>query len=106
MGIPTKNSSTLTSIRQPLQSGYNSHYVIVKRNGETPEFPISGDFKEKLYDEIVINQESQICPAYLLKLSLAKMATFMDTWNRAKPERKISSNIMNRDDMYVPLTEM
>ena len=86
---------------QPLQSGCNSHYVIVKRTGEVPE---TTDENSELFDEIVINQESQICPAYMLKLTPDKTKKLLNSWNRTKPKQ--NSSTQYNDDLYVPLTEM
>lgn len=95
-------------IGQPLKSGYNSHFVTVKRNGEVGDSTTT----EELFDEIVIDQEAQIAPAYLLKLQKNKMAKLLEKWNRAKPEpgAGTSKSSVNpnfpRDDLYIPLTEV
>jgi len=47
-----------------LQSGYNSHYVVTNLLGK-----IATKRDKELYDEIVIAQESQICPALLFEIS-------------------------------------
>jgi hypothetical protein len=45
---------------KPLQSGYDSHYVIVDISG----MPVVSTNNKKAYDEIVIGQESQVLPAF------------------------------------------
>jgi len=52
---------------KPLEIGYNSHFILVSENG----FPYFGanmekKTKEVFFDEIVITQESQICPMFVI----------------------------------------
>lgn len=87
---------------QALQSGYNSHYVAVRRTGEVAKFPEDRD-SEGIFDEIVINQESQICPVYLLKLDPTVASKLLDKWSRERPHRNAS---MAGDDFQIPLMDM
>jgi len=48
---------------KPLTRGYHSHYVHTSRNGEVLE-----KFNENFHDELVVNQESQVLPIFLLVL--------------------------------------
>ena len=47
-----------------LKPGYQSHYVCTTSRGE----PHTRVTRHNVYDEIVINQESQVAPAYVLAL--------------------------------------
>lgn len=47
-----------------LTAGHDSHYVVVNETGLPPKSYSDAD----LYDELVIKQENQIMPAYLISL--------------------------------------
>jgi len=69
---------------QSIQGGYNSHFVVTRKNGFPPsKQPKSGSF----YDEIVIPQEPQIMPAFLLSLGSNNLVTLLKKWNRPVNER-------------------
>jgi len=63
---PNGDDSLLGSAILP---GYNSHYVLTRRNG----LPINSSLKpwEKFYSELVIEQESSILPFYLVKVNIS-----------------------------------
>eukprot|EP01126_Amoeba_proteus_P052768 TRINITY_DN6401_c0_g1_i4.p1 TRINITY_DN6401_c0_g1~~TRINITY_DN6401_c0_g1_i4.p1 ORF type:complete len:431 (+),score=81.93 TRINITY_DN6401_c0_g1_i4:247-1539(+) len=50
-----------------MKAGYNSHWVVVKPNGTVPK-----KVKKNVYTEIVVAQEAQIIPVYLLEMTFAK----------------------------------
>jgi hypothetical protein len=61
----------------------------------------------------VINQESQICPAYLVKLDSRRASSLLDSWTRMRqdPVSLSSGGISNTgfsssNDLIVPLIEM
>ena len=61
-------------LAQAIKTGYQSHYVRVNQKGKI------GDE----YDEIIVNQESQILPAYIITLdveNVAQMSLRMVTTN-------------------------
>jgi len=58
---PKEVDSLLASAIKP---GYNSHYVLTCRNGMV----ITQIETETFYDELVVDQESQVLPAYILVL--------------------------------------
>jgi len=59
--------------------GYNSHYVLTRRNG----FPINSSLKpwEKFYSELVIEQESSVLPFYLVKVNFPNFTQLSDCQN-------------------------
>eukprot|EP01126_Amoeba_proteus_P038687 TRINITY_DN4045_c0_g2_i10.p1 TRINITY_DN4045_c0_g2~~TRINITY_DN4045_c0_g2_i10.p1 ORF type:complete len:266 (+),score=40.88 TRINITY_DN4045_c0_g2_i10:220-1017(+) len=57
-----KGSQPLTGTA--LKTGYNSHYICVNRDGSVCEKSSMSDH----YDELVIEQESQITPAFILQV--------------------------------------
>lgn len=58
-----------------------SHYVVVDKRGE-----VTTAATAERFDEIVIDQEAQICPAYLLILEPEKSRQLLDLWGREVPE--------------------
>jgi len=52
---------------QPIRSGYQSHYVVVKKDGN-PMTQTDYDNLEEGYDELVLEQEAQVVPIFLLAL--------------------------------------
>jgi len=74
---PRKVNSLAGTIVKP---GYQSHYVCTDNKG-MPYPKITPDYKN-VYDEIVINQESQVAPAYLLMLDSASFPKLIMTFNR------------------------
>jgi len=63
-----------------LRAGYNSHYVCVTKKGNVIQ---SAD--EEAYDELVIEQESQICPAYVIYLEKESVTNISSEWARVLP---------------------
>jgi len=64
---------------QPIMSGYQSHYVVTKKDGT----PIT-DTHGTEYNELVVSQESQVVSIYLVKIStkeedLSKMQKLLQT---------------------------
>lgn len=70
LGYDVLSCNFLTPFSSAIKSGYTSHYVVVKENGRLPSFNELKDKSISLYDEIVIPQESQIMPVYVLKLDM------------------------------------
>lgn len=50
-----------------IKAGFSSHYIVVQKHGFTFPSPVSAD--TNTYDEIVIDQEAQIVPAFILKIN-------------------------------------
>jgi len=67
----------------PLVSGYQSHYVITNKNG----LPFTReDFGKKVeYDEVVIAQESQVVPIFLLQIGRESIIKIFEDWERDVP---------------------
>eukprot|EP01127_Copromyxa_protea_P020465 TRINITY_DN6860_c0_g1_i1.p1 TRINITY_DN6860_c0_g1~~TRINITY_DN6860_c0_g1_i1.p1 ORF type:complete len:574 (+),score=115.76 TRINITY_DN6860_c0_g1_i1:1287-3008(+) len=83
-------------IGQALKSGYNSHFALVNTNGEIPK---SGT--TSIFTEVVVQQESQITPVYIVKLcadTVSKMKTFPSS-------RDTISRDSNGNDGYVSLED-
>jgi len=71
-----------TLIGTALQSGYNSHFVCTQANGE-----VSKDHCNNTYNEVVIPQEAQISPAFILHLE-NKGSEMWASWNRVVKDVK------------------
>lgn len=50
----------------PLKGGYQSHYVLTTADGHP--VPDSPSLPSKYFDELVLGQESQVVPAYVIEL--------------------------------------
>jgi len=53
----------------PIQAGYNSHYVITNSKG----YPLKKKAKKNFFDELVLNQEPQVAPAFVLIINKDKL---------------------------------
>jgi len=66
----------------PMKSFYNSSYVLTNRNGSCCNEIKENDF----YDEIVIEQENQIAPVYILEFGLKELKEQWDEFKKSIPE--------------------
>jgi len=103
----TESPNTKTSlVGKPLLSGYQSHYVVTTSSG----FPLSEKHweLEQKYDELVLNQEAQIVPLFLLEIDPRNLMTlvsqFLDktppqkTKDRERSENRISDDEERHSD--------
>jgi hypothetical protein len=68
--------------RAAILSGYNSHYIVVNSTGGIPtkdQDTNNTDNSESsgIFDEIVIPQESQVTPAYVIRIRTNKVASMV-----------------------------
>jgi len=75
---PTDENSLLG---KPMKSGYQAHYVITSKKG----LPVEDMTEKDIYDELVIIQESQILPVYLIELNNSNFAELGQEWLREIP---------------------
>jgi hypothetical protein len=68
----------------PLKNGYNSHYVLTNKHGE---IHTNADDKY-ICDEIVVNQEVQILPAFIITLNYDSCQRELKNWERVIAEEK------------------
>jgi len=64
---PTTESPTVREtslLGKGIVSGYNSHFILTNKDGS-----IFSGVGEAFYDEFVVAQESQICPAYVMSIN-------------------------------------
>jgi len=92
--------STNSLMGKPVQAGYNSHYVLTSKDGE-----VWGGEKEH-YDELMIEQESQIVPIFILRIDKHSITSdiFLE-YDRETEEStsKYRHNYRLMDDMRIPL---
>jgi len=74
---PRKSGTLAGTIIKP---GYQSHYVCTDNKG-MPYPKVVHDYRN-VYDEIVINQEAQVAPAYVLLLDPATFPKLIIEFNR------------------------
>jgi len=66
---------------KPMSAGHNSHYVAVGRSGD-----VAAPNEPNIYNEIVVEQESQIMPAFLLEIDNTNFKKLFKKWTRVIPE--------------------
>eukprot|EP01127_Copromyxa_protea_P005793 TRINITY_DN1564_c0_g1_i6.p1 TRINITY_DN1564_c0_g1~~TRINITY_DN1564_c0_g1_i6.p1 ORF type:complete len:687 (-),score=134.25 TRINITY_DN1564_c0_g1_i6:237-2297(-) len=83
----------------PLKSGFTGHYVKVTAEGTVPNYNEYFELVEKgadpndvksgayLWDELVVAQESQITPVYVVRISRANLSKLMMNWDRDTERR-------------------
>jgi len=69
-----------------LRSGYQSHYVCVRKDGMPCKRPMRSDF----WNEIVVDQESQVLPGYLVEFDSAQMLPLAKQLARELVEAEVS----------------
>jgi len=63
----------------PITNGYQSHYIVTTRNG----FPArEEDIEYRKFDEIVIDQESQVVPIFLLEIESSNFPELSQIYQR------------------------
>ena len=83
MGLPIKNS-------------YNSHFVLTAKNGH-----VYNNNSDVICDEIVIGQESQILPAFIIALNVESCMKVYNIWERNIPKEITMREEPNNEKKYV-----
>jgi len=64
---------------------YHSHYVLTKKDG----YAVSSDTDIPVFDELVIAQEAQVVPAFIIKLADSpQLKKFYTEWEREICDKK------------------
>jgi len=80
----------------PLQAGYSSHYILTDLEG----LPHSKQKNEPLYDELVIAQEGQITPAFLVKIDPTRVQSAYSTFlNQQKIQSVRKTQVAEREEL-------
>lgn len=67
----------------PIKSGYQSNYVLTLRDGN----PCTHQVHQKdIYDELIVDQESQVVPILLVEFDSAKLGKMAMAFQRATPQ--------------------
>jgi len=75
----TEHRSNKDSLEgQAISPGYQSNYVHTTKSGE----PCDKKYENDFYDEIVIEQESQVVPAFLVSLTPASIKNVAERFTR------------------------
>lgn len=74
---------------KPLKGGYQSHYVVTDQNGV-----VTGPLTANRYDEIVVNQEAQVVPAYVIYVDKQNLGGLREEWfkNTKAANERIAAN--------------
>jgi len=111
--FPTTESHTgpKSLLGSVLKAGYNSHYIGLKANGCVPNYDSEElDSLPFLYDEIVVGQEPQITPVYVLRIDTKNMSTMAANWDnwtarrqgkKSKEERE-GKKVKRKSSMWSP----
>lgn len=77
-----KHDSNDTLIGTAIKSGYKSHYVIVDKKGRSLNMTDFENIVENInvYNEIVIEQESQIVPMAIIDIEVNKIDNLISSW--------------------------
>lgn len=66
-----------------LKAGYNSHYVVTNRSGSV--YKEDDPYEGERCDELVVSQECQILPAFIISLDLEDCKRHFEQWSRDLP---------------------
>jgi len=86
-----ENVQTGKLLGSALLSGYQSHYVCTKQNGCPPD--TIAEMKSAVFDELIVAQESQILPVFIIKVSNDNFNLLTERWKRNIPETDLDSTI-------------
>jgi len=78
----------------PLVNGYQSHYCITTKGG----LPFTKKDYQNMntkYDELVIGQESQVVPLFLLEMNKKNIVKMAIEWSREVPDSTLRVNFQN-----------
>jgi len=75
-------------------TGYQSHYVVTQRNG----LPLEENNFERKFNEIVIDQESQVVPIFLIELLTTNFSTLHEYFKREIADEKVDVDESYPDD--------
>jgi len=81
--VESHKDDSCSLLGHALRAGYNSHYVCVDKKGN-----VIRTADDESYDELVIEQESQICPAFVLHLAKDSVEENAREWARVLPSQE------------------
>jgi hypothetical protein len=87
---------------QPIQLGYQSHYVVTTPAG----FPLKlqeWNNQQKHYDELIISQETQVVPIFLIRVSTTNMNAVLSLYNQSVLATKDEPPAIIENDEEEPL---
>lgn len=67
---------------KPLENGYQSHYVVTKMDGLPFDLNDSSLIGYSIFNEIVVSQESQVVPIFIVQLKSSNFDTIKQQFNR------------------------
>eukprot|EP01127_Copromyxa_protea_P004816 TRINITY_DN1464_c0_g1_i2.p1 TRINITY_DN1464_c0_g1~~TRINITY_DN1464_c0_g1_i2.p1 ORF type:complete len:174 (+),score=34.14 TRINITY_DN1464_c0_g1_i2:97-618(+) len=90
----TENHTAKNSLLgKVLTAGYTSHYIGLDSKGVVPDFSkikLEETNPSDFYDEIVVSQEPQICPVYIIRISTTKLRSIVDRWDRRDKSKTVT----------------
>jgi len=78
-----------TLMGKVIKPGYNSHYIMLNADGHVPKSAEEGT-QDGYFDEVVIPQETQITPVYVLRFNAPALQKFMHSYDvkTARPRQR------------------
>jgi len=83
-------------------SGYQSHYVVTKGNGLPFE---DEDFNLRKFNEIVVDQESQVVPIFLVELDNRNFKEVAENFQKMN-EKSMRDNKNSAEDRYIDIDSL
>jgi len=77
--VVEKKEEARSFMGQPLRSGYQSHFVLTKKDGAPATEKTQPTDR---YDELVIGQESQVMPIFVVEIDQSKLAALLRDFQR------------------------
>jgi len=78
------SNNTKSFAGQPITAGYQSHYVSTTKNG-TPQKMEDFTQNQPSYDELILDQESQVVPIFMVKINNKNVSLSIQSWYREVP---------------------
>jgi hypothetical protein len=92
--------------RAPLKSGYSSHFIVVQLDGDVPRVTFDESSNVLLADEVVIGQESQVAPAFVLRISKDQSKRHLQKWmTKVDSQSRLTKSLSESSLSYVPLAD-
>lgn len=100
--VVEKTASVNNMVGKPINSGYQSHFVLTREDGQ----PISSAHSNHEYNELVVAQEAQVVSIYLVKLEEdAFSRNIMKGLMKSRITTRKTTNLLNSiGDSYIEMS--
>lgn len=98
--VTEHHKSSQSLMGSALKPGYNAHFVATEPGGAIAQ-PLDSAL---IFDELVIAQESQIVPAFILNLEKATTSSLTKRWRASLVQRETASRVSLEEDSLTQST--